>query len=106
MDASPMIYDGSDTLITIVPPCLFELYPLPASVPSEKSYECKTNSNYVTMRRIPILRKMSGIKKIDAYEGETIENKVRRITENKEPIKDAAPLTYTQKKMVYYLNIT
>ena len=50
------------------------------------------------MRRIPIFRKMSGNKKIDAYEGETMENKVRRITENKEPIKDAAPLTYTQKK--------
>ena len=50
------------------------------------------------MRRIPIFRKMSGIRKIDAYEGETIENKVRRITENKEPIKDTAPLTYTQKK--------
>lgn len=50
------------------------------------------------MKRIPTFRKMSGIKKIDAYKGETIESKVRRLTENKEPIKDAAPLTYTQKK--------
>lgn len=50
------------------------------------------------MKRIPIFQKMAGIKKIDAYEGETIEVKVRRTTDNKEPIKDAAPLVYTQKK--------
>lgn len=49
------------------------------------------------MRRIPVFKEMKGIKKIDAYEGETIENKVRRLTENKEPIKDAAPLVYTKK---------
>ena len=40
---------------------------------------------------------MEGIKKIDAYEGELIENKVKRLTENKEPIKDSAPLVYTKK---------
>ncbi|AXH78068.1 MAG: hypothetical protein [Microviridae sp.] len=32
------------------------------------------------------------------YEGETIETKVRRITTNKEPIKDGAPLIYTERK--------
>lgn len=33
-----------------------------------------------------------------AYEGETIEQKVRRIVNNKEPIKDGAPLIYTDRK--------
>lgn len=42
-------------------------------------------------------RKIEGIKKIDAYQGETIEAKVKRMTENKEPIKDGAPLVYTEK---------
>ncbi|WNK14253.1 MAG: hypothetical protein [Microvirus sp.] len=32
-----------------------------------------------------------------SYEGETLEQKVRRITQNKEPIKDGAPLIYTEK---------
>lgn len=32
------------------------------------------------------------------YEGESIENKVRRITNNREPIKDTAPLIYTERK--------
>ena len=49
------------------------------------------------MRRIPIFKKMKGIIKIDTYEGELIEDKVRRLTENKEPIKDSAPLVYTKK---------
>lgn len=49
------------------------------------------------MRRIPVFKQIKGIKKIDAYEGETIENKVKRLTENKEPIKDAAPMVYTKK---------
>ena len=49
------------------------------------------------MRRIPVFKKMKGIKKIDAYKGEIIEDKVKRLTENKEPIKDAAPLVYTKK---------
>lgn len=35
---------------------------------------------------------------IESYEGETIENKVRRITQNNEPITDGAPLVYTEKK--------
>lgn len=33
-----------------------------------------------------------------AYEGESIEEKVRRIVNNKEPIKDGAPLIYTDRK--------
>lgn len=33
-----------------------------------------------------------------SYEGETIEKKVRRVVNNKEPIKDGAPLIYTERK--------
>ena len=33
-----------------------------------------------------------------SFEGETIETKVRRITENKEPITDGAPVIYTDRK--------
>lgn len=54
------------------------------------------------MERIRIItetsRKIEGIRKIDAYEGEIIEAKVKRMTENNEPIKDGAPLVYTEKK--------
>lgn len=32
------------------------------------------------------------------YEGETIEQKIERIVNNKEPIKDGAPLVYTDRK--------
>jgi len=39
-----------------------------------------------------------GIKINNAREGETIEQKVNRIVNNKEPIKDGAPLTYTERK--------
>lgn len=34
----------------------------------------------------------------EGYKGETIEQKVTRITVNKEPIKDGAPLIYTERK--------
>lgn len=34
-----------------------------------------------------------------SYQGETIEEKVSRITNNKEPITDGAPLIYTDRKM-------
>lgn len=34
----------------------------------------------------------------EQLEGETIEKKVRRITQNKEPIKDGAPIIYTDRK--------
>lgn len=35
---------------------------------------------------------------LPTYEGETIEKKVERIVENKEPISDGAPIIYTEKK--------
>lgn len=35
---------------------------------------------------------------LPTYEGESIENKVRRVVENKEPITDGAPIIYTEKK--------
>lgn len=38
------------------------------------------------------------IKKRVVTEGETIEEKVERIVSNKEPIKDGAPLIYTERK--------
>ena len=34
----------------------------------------------------------------NSVEGETIEMKMRRITDNKEPIKDGSPLVYTERK--------
>ena len=36
--------------------------------------------------------------KTEIYEGETIEAKVRRIVDNKEPITDGAPIIFTEKK--------
>lgn len=36
--------------------------------------------------------------KIKTKEGEYIEEKVRRITENNEPIEDGAPIIYTERK--------
>lgn len=42
--------------------------------------------------------KKSKITGIKSYVGETIEAKVRRIVNNKEPIKDGAPLIYTDRK--------
>ena len=34
----------------------------------------------------------------NSYKGETIEQKVNRIVNNKEPIKDGAPLIYTERR--------
>jgi len=34
----------------------------------------------------------------NGYEGETIEQKINRIVNNKEPIKDGAPIQYTDRK--------
>ncbi len=39
-----------------------------------------------------------GFKINEATQGETIEQKVERILDNKEPIKDGAPLIYTDRK--------
>lgn len=36
--------------------------------------------------------------KTELYEGESIENKCARLVENKEPIKDGAPIIFTEKK--------
>lgn len=38
------------------------------------------------------------LKRHKTYEGETIEQKVYRVTVNKEPIKDGAPRVYTERK--------
>lgn len=40
----------------------------------------------------------TSIKGEEGKEGETIEAKVRRIVNNKEPIQDGAPLVYTERK--------
>lgn len=40
----------------------------------------------------------SQLKSVETYEGETIEQKVRRILDENEPIKDGAPIIYTDKK--------
>ena len=40
----------------------------------------------------------TSIESIKTYEGESIEDKVLRITKNNEPIEDTAPLIYTEKK--------
>jgi hypothetical protein len=39
----------------------------------------------------------TGLKVNQSLEGETIEQKVERVTTNKEPIKDGAPLIYTER---------
>lgn len=38
------------------------------------------------------------LKRNTSYKGETIEQKIHRIVNNKEPIKDGAPLIYTERK--------
>ena len=45
-----------------------------------------------------ITNKPTSITVNNSYEGETIEQKVRRIMLNNEPIEDTAPLLYTAKK--------
>lgn len=49
------------------------------------------------MYKIPKYSK-SKIGSVVTFEGETIEEKVERIVNNKEPIKDGAPLIYTERK--------
>ena len=46
------------------------------------------------------------MKSVECFEGEQIEEKVRRIVNNNEPITDGAPIIFTEKKMVYFLNTT
>lgn len=38
------------------------------------------------------------LKSVEFIEGETIEQKVARITQNREPITDGAPIIFTEKK--------
>ena len=38
------------------------------------------------------------VQSVEIQEGETIETKVARITQNKEPITDSAPIIFTEKK--------
>ena len=51
---------------------------------------------YITGRRLAI----KGMVPLLTYEGENIEVKVKRITENNEPISDGAPITYTEKNSI------
>lgn len=43
-------------------------------------------------------QKLFVMKHQKTYEGETIEKKVARVVENKEPITDGAPIIYTDRK--------
>ena len=43
-------------------------------------------------------RNLSNFKPVDLIEGETIEDKCKRLVESKEPIKDGAPILYTERK--------
>lgn len=45
-----------------------------------------------------MLGSMTTIRSNNLYEGESIEEKVRRVTENNEPISDSAPTIYTDRK--------
>lgn len=38
------------------------------------------------------------IERDESYEGETLEEKIKRIMNNKEPITDGAPLIYTERR--------
>lgn len=49
------------------------------------------------MKRI-IIKEKHNIQSVECYEGEAIEDKVRRILDENEPIKDGAPIIYTDKK--------
>ncbi|AYQ58122.1 hypothetical protein [Microviridae sp.] len=50
------------------------------------------------MKRINLTNKNGSINNNDSYEGESIEDKVKRLTINNEPIDDGAPLIYTERK--------
>ena len=45
-----------------------------------------------------ILKHTTTMVPVETVEGETIEEKVQRIVENKEPIEDGAPIIYTERK--------
>ena len=43
-------------------------------------------------------RNLSNFTPVDLIEGETIEDKCKRLVESREPIKDGAPILYTERK--------
>lgn len=45
-----------------------------------------------------ILKHKTAMNPVETTEGETIEEKVQRVVENKEPIEDGAPIIYTEYK--------
>lgn len=45
-----------------------------------------------------ILKHTTTMIPVETTEGETIEEKVQRVVENKEPIEDGAPIIYTERK--------
>ena len=47
---------------------------------------------------LPICFPVTIIRSNKSYVGERLEEKIQRITSNKEPIKDGAPLIYTERK--------
>lgn len=51
------------------------------------------------MKPIKIIQRShdTGIEETKGYEGESIEDKIARITENNEPISDGAPMVYTKR---------
>lgn len=49
------------------------------------------------MYRIPLMNR-STMKSVDLIEGEPIEHKIQRVLKQKEPIKDGAPIIWTEKK--------
>ena len=51
------------------------------------------------MKTKRIILNTNGLKSVETFEGETIEEKVERIVTNKEPISDSAPMIYTEKAM-------
>ena len=67
------------------------------------SEEPKTISdNFITTKHTKMYKQNSlsktTIQVNKSTEGETIEKKIRRIVNNKEPIKDGAPIVYTERK--------
>ena len=50
------------------------------------------------MKRV-ILKNNSSLSVNKSYQGESIEDKLERIIQQKEPIKDGAPLVFTERKM-------
>lgn len=50
------------------------------------------------MKRIE-LKNNSSLRVNNSYQGESIEDKLERIIQQKEPIKDGAPLVFTDRKM-------